>query len=204
MVTGVQGALCLPHPPSHRLPWDEVPVESRVLLAPCRLPCKAHSKRVGGREGAECTRAQRKLGPLGMVPGRRKFGVKNSSVTSAMHGAGPQGSAALTPTRQGHQPHAVRQLQPLLPAGTVTLRSWGASSRGLWCQAPGEGADSGCASAPRIPAWLLGAKLVPSVVPGCPAPWQGHSRSRRVLGRARVQAGQDDPGAPLDPTEDQG
>lgn len=139
--------------------------------------------------------------------GRRKCGVKTSSVTSAACVAAPQGQRSRAPRPSwGTGPPWSGSSGPILPVCTVTpvpvaeaaghigtgklpgtRAGGGAGRRGTGRQALGEGAKPGCVPAPRTPARALGAELVPAVVPGYPAPQQGCGRNRRVLGHVSVQ-----------------
>lgn len=65
----------------------------------------------------------------------------------------------------------------------------GIRQEGDGATSPRESAEPGHIPAPRTLAWLLGAELVPTVVPGCPAPRQRHSKSRRCWSTSLCRAG---------------
>lgn len=127
------------------------------------------------------------------------WGQKQQRHLCRAYESAPQGQRSCTPC-PGAAPFCPLAWSPLCPwqgwLGTPGQESswWpghrrGAGRKGTGQQAPEEGAEPGRIPAPRTLVRLLGAELVLTVVPGCPAPRQRHSRSRRCWSTSLCRAG---------------
>lgn len=143
---------------------------------------------------------------MGTVPGRRKCGVKNSSVTSAMHvGLLPQGSTAMPPAlAEAPAPRGPAALAPFCPSAWSPLRprqaqpgmpgrgsSWG-PGHGWGATGRGTGHRAWTRPSTRDSSMAVGSRTGPSYSPGVPCPTAMAQQEQEGAG-ARLCAGQDVP-----------
>lgn len=175
------------------------PAGGEGQISPCPMQSALQSAFKAGR------RAER--APSSAAAGARGDGAREEEVWGQKqqrhlcraYESAPQGQRSCTPC-PGAAPFCPLAWSPLCPwqgwLGTPGQESswWpghrrGAGRKGTGQQAPEEGAEPGRIPAPRTLVRLLGAELVLTVVPGCPAPRQRHSRSRRCWSTSLCRAG---------------